>query len=255
MIEKTQNYEIFKKHPSNVSLIEGNVLKIVKSIQIRNLLIHRPILVDSKMQVIDGQHRLEAAKRLGVPIFYEIQGDLKSEDMRLLNENMRVWRKRDYVDFFSAEGSIEYSKLKRFMNKHNLSVESALTALNVHTISRANGSKTRQGRTSPLKEGLFIFPTDEEVKMCEEIITKTNRVLEYIIPKIDGSKAYLRGPKFRRAMFIFFSVRSFDIDLFMNKLSYRLDLVRPCTTLSESVRMLKNIYNWKNHNPITEDIL
>lgn len=71
-MKETKDYNIFKKHPNNREIFHANLEKIKRSIQIKNLLEYRPIIVDKKMQVIDGQHRLEAARQLGVPIYYQM---------------------------------------------------------------------------------------------------------------------------------------------------------------------------------------
>ena len=89
MIKETSDYDIFKKHVHNRPLVEGNILKILKSIQFKNLLKYRPILIDKDYRVIDGQHRLEAAKRLCISVFYEMKTDVEHVDIKLLNDNQK----------------------------------------------------------------------------------------------------------------------------------------------------------------------
>ena len=60
-LEKTKNYEIFKIMDCNRELSAANLQKLIGSIKSRNLLEFRPIIVNSKMEIIDGQHRLAAA--------------------------------------------------------------------------------------------------------------------------------------------------------------------------------------------------
>src|SRR5580693_9488423 len=107
-MEKTKNYELFLKHDSNRELVENNVTKIMKSIETRNLLEFRPILVNEKMQIIDGQHRLEAAKRLGIEVYYQIMKKPPAETMLLLNTNQKRWTTNDYLNYFCEEWNGQY---------------------------------------------------------------------------------------------------------------------------------------------------
>jgi len=68
---KTKDYSIFKKHESNRGIDQNNLKKIVNSIKAEDLLAFRPILVDAQMRVIDGQHRLEAARLLDLDVYYQ----------------------------------------------------------------------------------------------------------------------------------------------------------------------------------------
>ena len=69
MTLKTSDYSIFKKFPGNRDINPLNLRKITNSIKMHNMLDLKPIIVTESMEVTDGQHRLEAAKVLGVPIF------------------------------------------------------------------------------------------------------------------------------------------------------------------------------------------
>ena len=100
MTIETSDYSIFKKHESNRVINELALRKLINSIKSKNMLELRPILVDSQMRVIDGQHRLEAAKALRVPIFYLMKKESESLDIILLNTQKR-WSIEDYLNFFA----------------------------------------------------------------------------------------------------------------------------------------------------------
>jgi hypothetical protein len=82
---KTSDHGIFKKCPTNRPIDPTNLRHIKASLMINNMLEFRPIMVNKNMEVIDGQHRLEAAKELGLEVFYQInesthsEGDLRDE--------------------------------------------------------------------------------------------------------------------------------------------------------------------------------
>lgn len=245
MIKETTNYDMFKKHMSNAPLEETNVLRVIRSIQAKNLLKYKPILVDSEFRVIDGQHRLEAAKRLEIPIFYEQNEMLTTQDMRLLNE-ARVWRREYYLDHFCQEGYPEYIKLKEFMRETDLSLSGALAVLGITTNSNQKSSRGK----NTFKHGLFEFPNEEQRSHSIEVLSKINRFIEFYYNKLTGNKQFLRNPVFHRSMYLFLSIKRVDFEVLMNKAQYKLDLLRPCSKVSSYITIFKAIYNWKNSNPI-----
>ena len=111
-ILSTKNYDMFKLTDLNryKGVTESHVKAIMKSIIECNLLHVRPILVGKDNVVIDGQHRLEAAKRLGVPIYYSVHEDLGEEDLLPLTAGNLKWSCEDYLNYYAKKGC-ESSKL------------------------------------------------------------------------------------------------------------------------------------------------
>ena len=99
-INKTKNYEMFKFREDNrLKIDQSHVNKLINSIQSRNLLDMRPIIVNSDYEILDGQHRLLAAKNLGVEIYYEIEEKLEHKDIILMNV-AKSWAVCDYMNYF-----------------------------------------------------------------------------------------------------------------------------------------------------------
>ena len=74
-VEETTDYKQFKKVKGNRGYAQRHLKNLVSSIAQNNLLQYSPIIVNDKMEVIDGQHRLAAAQSLGLPIYYVVAGD------------------------------------------------------------------------------------------------------------------------------------------------------------------------------------
>jgi len=86
MIRKTTNYEIFTFREDNREKIDKKHLaRLVESIKSRNLLELRPIMVNEKLEIVDGQHRLLAAKQLGYEIYYQKEENLDCADIVRMN--------------------------------------------------------------------------------------------------------------------------------------------------------------------------
>ena len=72
-ILKSNDYTLFRFNKDRTRpYYEPLVLKLMESISKNDQSQHRPILVDKTMQVVDGNHRLEAWNRLGLPVYYRI---------------------------------------------------------------------------------------------------------------------------------------------------------------------------------------
>lgn len=71
-IFRTNKYEIFKQLKGNREVSPKRISKIINSIKEVGYIIN-PIIVNEKMEVIDGQGRLEALRILKMPVDYIIQ--------------------------------------------------------------------------------------------------------------------------------------------------------------------------------------
>jgi len=132
-INETTDYSIFKAMNGNRKVNLGNVRRIVASKKIKDLPV--PIIVNEKMEVIDGQHRLAACKELGTAVKYIVAEGLTLEDVQRMNTNMHNWGDVDYlqsyVDRFNAgeERFEDYKRLEEFMKEYEFGIGSAITLL------------------------------------------------------------------------------------------------------------------------------
>ena len=69
-IYSTMEYDKFKYQIGNREIMENNVKDIIKKIEKNEYDTAFPIVVNKNMEIIDGQHRFEALKRLGLPIIF-----------------------------------------------------------------------------------------------------------------------------------------------------------------------------------------
>lgn len=98
-IYKTTNYGQFKYYINNRFVSEKNLNPaLLTSISEKNLLSTHPILVNDKFYVIDGQNRLEVAKKLHIDIYYIIDPKLTDEDIIRL-QTQKSWSLKDYLRY------------------------------------------------------------------------------------------------------------------------------------------------------------
>lgn len=116
-IIKTSNYNQFKTFTGNRPIKEQ---ALVNSIKEKNLLHLKPIMVTKDFFVVDGQHRLAAAKILDVPIYYVTCENLTENDIPVLNFNQSSWNLSDFLHFYVNEGYSEYIFVHNIMKEYKL---------------------------------------------------------------------------------------------------------------------------------------
>ncbi len=240
MILSTMDYDIFKKHEANRTTDKNNLKKLVTSLSKRNLLALRPILVNKEMEIIDGQHRLLAAKSLQIPIFYQIQDDSETNDIITLNANQRRWIMTDYLNYFVHQNLEEYIKIDNYMKKNKLSLNTCLTLFN-------QGGGTY---FAAFRIGKYKFP--ENMDTIEERLLQIHAVQSFLHQKLIGDKKYIYFPTFVKALVGFLNSKEIEFETFMKKIEYKLDWMRHCTRFIDYFDIFRQIYNYKNTNPLLQ---
>lgn len=239
-IQKTRDYDIFKSVSFNREKNKRHIESIKKIILKENLLHLHPILVNEKMEVVDGQHRLEAAKDLGLEIFY-IQDKISYE--HILNSNL--FQKKlvleDVVKFYALKDAIpSYIEFMEILGKTGLSPKSVIGLI--------------FGVVSPpimefIKSGLFMMPNDKQ--QIEKIIYSYCKFKEFAVEKRVTPISMLTASSFTIAFRNLVLLAEYNETVFINKLAMRWFDLKPQINSKEWARLLISIYNWKNHNPIT----
>lgn len=195
-VQSTTDYGIFKRLAGNRQLSKRNLNKISRSIIKRNLLSEYPIIVNTKMEVIDGQHRLEIAKVNDFTIYYTIVDNLTLSDVQQLNYAVQSWQMRDYLNSYMELGYEPYKILSDFIQKSGFSLSNAgmlLTAgANVLSGGFFKGARTKfkEGQleieSDALEKGDRIIGIFEDLKpFLKSQTLKNDRYLLQALLKID----------------------------------------------------------------------
>lgn len=110
-IYDTMEYSIFKRLLGNRHIRNNRVAIIKASIENKGY-ISNPIIVNEKMEVIDGQGRVEALRQLNMPVEYRILPGLGIEECRAMNLKPTAWTIEDFVESYAESGNENYARLK-----------------------------------------------------------------------------------------------------------------------------------------------
>lgn len=111
-IYTTTDYEAFKFLDGNRDVKNSRVIKAMESIEEYGWLT-QPILVNEKLEVIDGQGRLEALRRLGMPVEFVIDEGIGINECKALNVYQKNWNISDYINAYASSGDESYQWIKK----------------------------------------------------------------------------------------------------------------------------------------------
>jgi hypothetical protein len=241
-IEKTSDYDKFRLLDGNRPIEKYHIKKLIKSIEKDNRLNLHPIIVNKDFCVIDGQHRLEAARQLGIEIFYIQSNSISDMHVIECNVNQKSWQVENYIDYFAIkEKKPEYIKLKDMMKSSNLQPKALLTLiLGMVTTNILDFLKT----------GKFRFPQKDN---SSYILCFYLDYLAYVRDKRIKPISMFTNHNFTRSLRWVFMTSGFDQSIFFKKLDLRWFDLKPQRCAEDWYSLLISIYNFKNHNKLAEE--
>lgn len=227
-IYSTKDYDEFKKLNGNRSVLEQRKTMILKSIKERGW-IRNPIVVNEKMEMIDGQGRFEALKELGLPIEYCISEGATINDCIALNLKQKNWGTVDYINCYAELGNENYIALLGYINRYkNLGAEPVSIML-----SRGHGSFS--GRDTRVVTGRFIM---------EDAETADNRMKFLNDAMVLIGKSRGRTRCWATALRFIYNCPSIDNDSFLKALQRYITLLNVCVDVDGAVKSLEFVYNY-----------
>jgi hypothetical protein len=123
---KTSEYNIFTNYESNRNLSVRNLKGLTESISELGYLESKPISVTEDLKIIDGHHRFEVCKRLGLPIVYQIDKiwDIDNAVVKL-NSNQKKWGGEDYIKVWADKGIECYQEVLKFAGETGFSISTS----------------------------------------------------------------------------------------------------------------------------------
>jgi hypothetical protein len=128
-IQQTKDYSRFFIREDNREINQAHLKKLIKSIQSKDLMAYNPIIINRGGEIIDGQHRYEAAKKLEKTIYYVVMDNGALQDIILLNNNMRNWTTTDFMMAYIRLGNQNYRQLQQFSKDYNMTIPTSLHLL------------------------------------------------------------------------------------------------------------------------------
>jgi len=194
-----------------------------------------PIIVNEKMEIIDGQHRFEAARQLDLPIrFIKVRGYALSQ-MQQMNAMSRKWSIIDHIKAYADLGNSNYVAMLDFIDKNKGVPPSALLR-----ISLAIGGVHQQNH---IKNGTLVFGPEQI-----EFGQKTADTIKIISQYYDKAyhKCFIAAIKK-----LMKKADIFDMGVFIDRLKVNRGMLYDCANVPQSLQMIEDIYNKRSRNKIS----
>jgi hypothetical protein len=246
-VYKTYDLSIFKQIDGNRVPNLQHVKRLSESVRVYGMKCN-PILVNENFEVIDGQHRLMAAKESKTFVYYVMINGYSLNEVHTLNLNQKNWTKKDFMDGYANMGIESYIKLKAFGEKNDDYGFTDCIAFCQNTASSSNRSLRNTMRHSKLdSQSLQIF--EQGTWRCGDLNTAQD-----MASKIRMIKTYYTG--YSRSSFVLTMIgllnnENFDFNEFMHKLRLQPTAMVDCANREQYKTLIEDIYNYKSRNKIS----
>ena len=224
-VKKTTDYDKFKFIDANRDQNRGHVEKIKAAFaEIGNLTKVQPILVNEKMQIIDGQHRFIAAKELEQPVYYTQMTGLGIAEARQMNILHRGWTVQDYANSYALTGNQNYIKYLRLKEDYGFG----------HTVILS--CTTEEGHATNIlrdfREGNFVIHDEDAAVEKLEFLSDLAEVADIVAyrPIALALLKLVRG-------------ENFDKDRMLKKIKVYGHKLERIDDIDANLRQLESIYN------------
>jgi hypothetical protein len=242
-VYQTDDLTIFKSIDGNrvPNLIHVN--RLTDSIQKYGMKCN-PILVNEKMEVIDGQHRLLAAKNANSSVYFIVISGSNLKDVHTLNLNQKNWSKKDFMEGYANMGITPYIKLHDFIKKNeDYNMHDCIAFCNNTSSAAATSNKTG---IKIKKSGQYIFEEGtwlgKDFTLGQDWANKIRMIKPYYV-------GYNRS-NFVGTMILLLQNKNFDFNEFMHKLRLQPTALVDCANREQYKTLIEDIYNYRNRNKI-----
>lgn len=226
-VQVTKNYDIFQRMDGNRAVMELRVKKIINSIKAVGYVLN-PIIVNENMEVIDGQGRLEALKRLKLPVYYISAKGIGLKECIAMNINQSNWSLMDYIGSYAETGNESYKRLKDLYDVYgnNFTLNTIMFAITLKSMRNIKN----------IKEGDFVCSEEE----CD----RANGLLMWLT-QFTPVLSRLKG-----CIELYYQVLIFchiDKEVDTKKLQEKIFALQanliPVVTILQAVEVIEDIYN------------
>ncbi len=228
-IDSTSEYSIFKSHGEQPFINPSHVRKLVISMKQNGFIQAKPLHVyrDGKtLRIIDGHHRLEAAKRLSIPVFYVIGHASQSNLIAPENFAVRKWGKAEFVNMYATRKIPDYLLLSDYVRR-GIPITQAVALLSGNLTN--NGSKL-----GSIEDGTWTIKSTDTINAVLEIMDALKPISSEA-----GSRVFIG------AVAVLCLLQDFDRKRLIERIRSNPQALTKCATRDQMLAQLEEIYNFR----------
>lgn len=247
-VYETNDYSMFRTLKGNRNVNKLHIRRLRESF--KELYLLSPIIVNQYFEIIDGQHRFEAAKEINKNVYFIICNDYGLREVQILNTNMKNWQKKDYLNAYCDAGYPDYLQLRNFMKRFSEFPLDACISLLTNTSTAYRKTKSTEFRSETNKRGNFHIRFFEEGNF--KINDYDNSVI--IAEKIRMIKPFYQGYNrriFISAMITLLKNENYNHSQFINKLKINSTMMQDCSNVTQYKLLIEDIYNYRSRDKVS----
>ena len=189
MYEK--NYTKFTLFDNNRDINETHVENLITSMRKSGQLM--PVVVTPSKEVIDGQHRLKACEKLGIPVSYVVNSSGNSKQIAVMNNTQKGWKNKDFLKHFSHNShsnSSEYKKIEKFFEEYKLPFTVGISLLSGYSVG-FNAAADR-GPMPSFRDGSFKINNLDNAKLIASRLIKLKSFVPNLVKIVKFSVAFVK---------------------------------------------------------------
>ena len=233
-IYTTTNYDMFKKLRGNRQVADSRANNIAESMSIVGVQ-PSPILVNGNFEVIDGQGRLEACRRLGRPVYFTIKDNIGLSECIAMNTTATVWTLHDYVVSYAVKGNPNYQLLERQIKEN--------PSLSLSVLAQVFCKKVASNKSIEIavKSGTYEAEITQSTIGCMNFIKQAKEELKR--NSLDTSKSI-------PALVVLFKCGLIDSNKMLCQLTKYGATMKDATKVADVVDELQKVYNFRSREPV-----
>jgi hypothetical protein len=233
-LEKTNNYDLFVTNSEQRPISQQHAKKLASSIQQFGFLPSKPIQCYRKggrLVVVDGHHRLEAARATGAHLYFIVEGEESQRTMGPENILVKKWSGLDFARMYAARGSKDYQELIRY-NDRGIPLNMAASML-------INNGAASGNANAAIIEGTFKIKCRRQAEaVCSMIET------------FGGKNEAVHSRAFISAYSKCLMWDGFSNEAFTKRMRENLIMLEKTSNAEQMLTVIEGIYNKRSRSPV-----
>lgn len=239
-LESTKDYNLFRFHKEQRPINPHHVKSLRQSMDKLGFLPSKPLQCIrncTALILVDGHHRLEAARSLGLPVSYVVEENVDREAITLVNSKMKAWGLNDFIRSQCVRGNAEYKRLRSYI-EGGLPVGIAANLL-AGRCATGNG-----GMSAKVRDGSYKVTT-----------TKQADALLDFINALKGACPHVQNAQFIKALSLAWYLKEFDLGTFKARMLTNPAMLPRYSNMEDYLRAIEEIYNHRSRARIAISFL
>lgn len=234
-IETTSDYGKFVSNHEQRPIDALHAKRIAQNMTLFGFLPSKPIQCYKKGQkyvVVDGHHRLEAAKSVGVPVCFVVESDRCQTTMAAENLLVKKWAGIDFVRLYASRGNKNFQELLRYQE---IGIPVNMAASMLINNGAGSGNANRM-----IQDGTFKIKTTDTIEKVVDLINE-----------FSARNPAVKSRPFIAAISKCIMWEGFSFDTFVRRMRENSMMIEKTSNEEQMLIQIDAAYNYRSRRPVS----